>query len=96
MDVFSKADLIGIGDALGGEGLDEGAGAARAAVPGALQVSAAEGLGVPALRSAVEGMLQEPELLDSVEAMGGTGGSDGGGVSGEEEEAGWAAQVDGD
>ena len=96
VDVFSKADLVGIGDALGGEGLDEGAGAARAAVPGALQVSAAEGLGVPALRSAVEGMLQEPELLDSVEAMGGTGGSDGGGVSGEEEEAGWAAQVDGD
>ena len=69
VDVFSKADLVGIGDKLGGEGLDEGAAAAREALPDALCVSAAEGRGVKRIRLAVEEMLQDSDLLANVEAM---------------------------
>ena len=69
VDVFSKADLVGIGDKLGGEGLDEGAAAAREALPDALRVSAAEGRGVKRIRLAVEDMLQDSDLLANVEAM---------------------------
>merc|ERR1712147_568494 len=63
VDVFSKADLVGIGDKLGGEG------AAREALPDALRVSAAEGRGVKRIRLAVEDMLQDSDLLANVEAM---------------------------
>ena len=76
VDVFSKADLIGIGDALGGEGLDEGAGAARAAVRGAAAGSRAREVITPhhrqrppkLLRSAPrEGIAEDGELATNGE-----------------------------